>query len=131
MNLGETGIGKERTFFVGAIRGCDVAAAGVSRKIEDVAIAASREHNGVAGVLVDLTGAQVACDDSFGVAIDNDNVEHLTLREHLDVACGDLPAKRLITTEKKLLPSLAPRVKRSRDLGAAEGAVGEQAAVLA
>ena len=45
-------------------------------------------------------------------------------------AC-DLALERLVGAEQQLLAGLAAGVERARDLRAAEGAVGEQAAVLA
>ena len=42
------------------------------------------------------------------------------------VAQADLPAQRLVGAEQKLLAGLAARVKRARDLRAAERAVGQQ-----
>ena len=41
-----------------------------------------------------------------------------------------LPAKRLIRAEQQLLAGLAAGVKRARNLRAAKGAVGEQAAIF-
>ena len=52
-------------------------------------------------------------------------------RVHLDGAGADLPLERLVGAEQELLAGLAARVERARDLRAAEGAVVEQAAVLA
>ena len=43
----------------------------------------------------------------------------------------DLPAERLITTEQQLLAGLAARVKRARNLCAAERSIGEQPSILA
>ena len=44
---------------------------------------------------------------------------------------ADLAFQRLIGAEQKLLAGLAARIEGARDLRAAEGAVGEQAAVFA
>ncbi len=44
---------------------------------------------------------------------------------------ADLPAQGLVGAEKQLLPGLAAAIKGARHLGAAEGAVVEQAAVFA
>ena len=79
----------------------------------------------------DFAGDQIARDDSLGVAIDQDEVEHLGLRKHLHGAGGDLAAERLISAEQELLAGLAAGVKSARDLRAAERAVGEQPAVFA
>jgi hypothetical protein len=49
---------------------------------------------------------------------------------HLHRARGNLSLERLVGAEKELLPRLPPGVEGAGDLGAAEGAVGEQSAVL-
>ncbi len=130
MNLRVTGIGEERPFFVGAIGRGDVAAARIGREIENVSVAAGREDDGVARVRLDLSGDQASCDDPFGVSVDQNEIEHLRLRKHLDGAGCDLAAQRLIGAEEKLLARLPPRVKRARDLRAAEGAIGQQPAIF-
>ncbi len=131
MNLRETGIGEERAFFVGAIGRGDVAAARVGREIENISVAAGRENDGIARVRFDFPGDQTPRDDALGVPIDQNEIEHLGLRKHLDRARRDLAAKRLIGAEEKLLPGLPARVKRPRDLRAAERSVGQQPAVFA
>ena len=131
MNLGEAGVREERAFFVSAIGGGDIAAARVGRKIENISVAAGREHDGIARVRFDFSRHQTAGDDPFGVAVDQDEIEHLGLRKHLDRAGRDLPAKRLIRAEEKLLAGLAARVKRARNLRAAERTIREQPAVFA
>src|SRR5262249_2411781 len=73
----------------------------------------------------------VADDDARGAAVDDDEVEHLRARVHGDLAGADLPRHGLVGAEKELLPGLAAAIKGARDLGPAEGAVLEQAAVLA
>ena len=50
---------------------------------------------------------------------------------HGDGAGMDLAFERLVGAEQKLLAGLAAGVEGARDLGAAEGAVGERAAVFA
>jgi hypothetical protein len=79
----------------------------------------------------DLAGDQVADDDAAGLAVDDDEVEHLGAREHLHRAGADLALERLVGAEEELLAGLAAGVEGARHLRAAEGAVGEQAAVLA
>ena len=131
MDLRVARVGEERAFFVSAIGGGDVAAARVSRKIKNISVSAGREHNGIGRVRFDFSGDQTARDDSFGVPIDQNEVEHFSLRKHLDGSGGDLSAKRLVGAEKKLLPGLAARVKGAGNLGATEGTVCEQATVFA
>jgi hypothetical protein len=79
----------------------------------------------------DLPGDHVAHDDALRVAVHEDEIEHLGAREHLHVPCGDLRVQARVRAEQQLLAGLAARVKGARDLRAAEGAVRQQAAVLA
>src|SRR5207248_4426137 len=131
MDLSETRIGEERTFFVSAIGRRHIAAARVGRKVKNIPVTAGGQHDCVGRDVVDLTSAQITGNNSLGVSIDDDDVEHFGLGKHLHGAGGDLAAERLITAKQKLLPSLTARIKRSRNLRAAEGAISEQAAVLA
>src|SRR5688572_5818224 len=131
MNLGEAGVGEERALFVSTISGGDVAAARIGGEIKNVSVPARSEDDGVPGVRFNFSSDQIARDDSFGVAVDQNELEHFGLRKHFDRARGDLPAKRLISAEQKLLPGLSPRVKRPGHLGAPKGAVREQTTVFA
>ena len=112
MDLGEAGIGEERAFFVSAIGGGDVAAARIGREIKNISVTAGREHDRVGRVLLDLSRNQIARDDSLGVTIDNDQIEHLGLRKHLHRAGRHLTAKGLVASEKQLLAGLSARIKR-------------------
>ena len=96
MDLGVAGVGEERALLVGAIGGGDVAAAGVGREKKNIAVAAGREDDGIGRVPDDFAGDEIARDDALGVPVDEDKIEHLRLRKHLDGAGRDLPAKRLI-----------------------------------
>src|SRR5438045_514771 len=64
------------------------------------------------------------------MAINHDEIEHLRLREHRDVSACNLPTERLVCTEEKLLTGLAARIKGSRHLCSAKGAIGQQTAVF-
>ena len=63
-------------------------------------------------------------------AVDDDHVDQLGAVVELDVAQADLAGQLLVDAEQELLAGLAPGVERAAHLGAAEGAVVEQAAVL-
>ncbi len=104
---------------------------GVRRQVEDVAVTAGRQDDGVREVGGDLPGDQVAGHDAPGPAVDDDQVQHLGARVHLHVAGRDLPAERLVGAEEELLARLTAGVEGAGDLDAAEGTGVEQAAVLA
>ena len=131
MNLGEGWIRKERAPFVSAIGGRDIAAACVSREIKHISISAGREHDSIRCVSFNFSRIQASGHDSLGVSVDNHEVEHFRLGKHLHRAGRDLTAKRLITTEQKLLSGLSARVEGARYLRAAKGAVGQQSAIFA
>ena len=131
VDLGVAGVGEQRALAVRPPGGGDVAALGVGREVEDVAVAAGGEHDGVGQVAAGLAGHQVAGDDAAGAAVDDDQLEHLVPVVHRDGAGLDLALERLVGAEQQLLAGLAAGVEGARDLGAAEGAGVEQAAVLA
>ena len=79
----------------------------------------------------DLAGDEVADDDPAGHAVLHDEVEHLGAGVQLDGAGVHLVHHLLVGAEQELLAGLAAGVERAAHLGAAEGAVVEQAAVLA
>jgi hypothetical protein len=109
----------------------DVAAHGVGRQEEDVAVAAGGEHDGVGQPGLDLAGDQVAGDDAAARPSTTMRSSISWRCEHLDGAGVDLALQRLVGAEQQLLAGLAAGVERARHLRAAEGAVVEQAAVLA
>ena len=76
VNLREAGVGEVCAPAVGPPDGGRVAGLGVGGEVKDVAIAAGGQHDGVAGVRVDLAGSKVARDDAAGLAVDDDEVEH-------------------------------------------------------
>jgi len=74
---------------------------------------------------------EVAADDSAGLAVDEDQFQHLVPCKHFHVSAVHLFHQGAICAEKKLLACLALCVERAADLGAAERAVGDEPAVLA
>ena len=109
--MGEAGITEERATFVSAIGGGDVATAGIGRKEKNIAVTPGCENYGIARESIDFAGAKVAGDDSLGVTINQNKVEHLGLRKHFYGAERNLAAQRLISAEQKLLAGLATRVE--------------------
>ena len=69
---------------------------------------------------LDFSRDEAAGNDSLGVPVDQDEIEHFRLWEHFHGAGRDLAAKSLVGAEKKLLARLPARVKRPGNLGAAE-----------
>ena len=131
VDLGVAGIGEVGAAAGGSPGGGDVAAHRVGRKEEHVAVAAGGENHGVGRVGLDLAADHVADDDAFGVAVNEDDIEHLGPREHFHAALVNLFLQRLVAADEELLPGLAAGVESAGDLGAAERAVVEQAAVFA
>ena len=131
VDLGVAGVGHVGALAVRAPGGGDVAAHRVGGEEEDVAVAAAGEHHDVGEVGLQLAGDHVAHDDAAGAAVDDDQLDHLVAGVGLHGAGGDLALERLVGADQQLLAGLAAGVEGARDLDAAEGAVVEQAAVLA
>ena len=115
---------------MGAERRGDIAALGVGREIEDVAVAAGADHDDVGGPGFDGSRDEVAGDDALGLAVDEDEIEHLMAGVHLHRAEADLAGERGVGADEELLAGLTAGVESTRDLGAAEGTVGEEASVF-
>ena len=130
VDLRVAGVGEERAPPVGPPRRRRVGVLGVGREEEDVAVAAGAQQHGVGGVAADLPGDEVADDDAAGHAVLHDEVEHLGAGVELDRASVHLVHQLLVGAEQELLAGLASGVEGAGHLGAAEGAVVEQAAVL-
>ena len=130
VDLGVAGVGEQRTLAVRPPGGRDVAALGVGRQVEDVAVAAGGEHDGVGEVAAGLARDQVAGDDAAGAAVDDDQLQHLVPVVHRDGPGPDLTLERLVGAQQQLLTGLAAGVERPRHLRTAERAGVEQAAVL-
>ena len=78
-----------------------------------------------------LTRDHVPDDDALGVAIDDYEIKHFGAGIHLDLPSGNLRAERLVGAKEKLLAGLPSGIEGPRDLRAAEGAVCQEATVLA
>ncbi|MEY4033884.1 MAG: hypothetical protein RL492_1078 [Verrucomicrobiota bacterium] len=118
--VGETGAAA-----VGAEGRGDVATLGVGGEVEDVAVAAGADHDHVGGPGFDGAGDEVARDDALGLAVDEDEVEHLMARVHLHGAEANLTGERRVGADQQLLAGLTAGVEGAGNLGATEGAVGE------
>ena len=116
MNLRVTRIRKRSATLVGAPDGGGVAVHGVRAEIVHVAVPASRQHHRVSRVRRHFASHQVACDNTARPTVHQHQVQHLLVRVHVDRAQRDLPLQRLVGAQQQLLPCLASRVKRARNL---------------
>ncbi len=131
MDLRVARVRERRALLVRApIRG-RVAALRVRREVENVAVAARREHDGVRDVRAHFTGDEIARDDAARDTRDDDELEHLVARVHAHATLADHAFQRRIRAEQELLTRLTARVEGARHLGSAEAPVREEAAVLA
>jgi hypothetical protein len=130
VNLGEARIGEKRAATGGTPGGGHVAAHRIGRQEKDVAVAAGCEDHRIGRVGADHTGSQIADDDAFGVAVDQDEVEHFGAGVHFHAAFMDFLFERLVAADEQLLTGLAPSVKGAGNLSTAERPVVEQTAVF-
>ena len=91
MNLGKTGIGEKSAAFVCPMDRADVGCHGISGQIKRIAIAAGGQHHGIGSKTFDLACNQIANDNSPGLPIYNNQIQHFTAGEHFDVPGGYLP----------------------------------------
>jgi len=131
VDLGVAGVGEEGAVFVGAPGGGGIGAFGVGGEVEDISVAACAEDHGVGGVRGDGTGDEIANDDAFGMAVDEDEIEQFGTGEHFDGVSGDLAIEGGVSAEEELLAGLAAGVESAGDLGTTEGAIGEEPTVFA
>src|SRR6266850_1432728 len=131
MNLRVAWIREESAFLIRAPGSSHVAAFGIGRKEKYVSVTARGEDDSIRRMRRDFAVDEVASYDAFGMAVNDDQVEHFRARKHLDRSQGNLAAEGLVSAEEKLLAGLAARVKSAGDLRAAERAIGEQTAVFA
>ena len=130
VNLHVARVGETGAALVGAPGGGDVGGHGVGGQEVHVAVAAGGQNHRMGGVFLDLAGDEVAADDALGHAVHDHQVHHLAAGVHLHLAGCDLAHHGGVGAEQQLLSRLAPGVEGARYLGAAEGAVGQGAAVL-
>ena len=96
----------------------DVTAFRVRGEVENIAVPPRRQHDRVGDMRVDLPGHEVADNDAAGRPIDDDQVEHLVARVHLDRPL--IWRSQPIGAEQQLLAGLTARVECARDLHTAE-----------
>ena len=131
VDLGVAGVRHVGALAVRAPGRGDVGAHRVGGEEEDVAVAAAGEDHDVGEVGLQLPGDQVAHDDAAGAAVDDDQLDHLVAGVGPHRAGGHLALEGLVGADQQLLAGLAAGVEGPGDLDAAEGAVVQQAAVLA
>ena len=97
---------------------------------KNVPIATGAQHNRVSGMSFNFSAYQITGDNSLGMTVHHHHVQHFSAGKHLYLSCGHLAHQCTIGAQQQLLSGLAPGIKGSRNLGAAKGAVGQQAAVI-
>ena len=130
VNLCVAGIRKERTFLISLPSRADIAALRIRRKIEHVAVAASRQADRIRFVAFQSSRHQIANHDSASLAVDDDQVLHIATRENLDRTLRHLTHQSLISAEKKLLSGLSTSIERAGNLGSAKRTVSQKSTVV-
>ena len=131
VDLAVAGVGEIGALAVSLHGGGAVGPHGVGGEEICVAITAGADDHGMGEISLDGARDEVADNDAARAAIDDDDVEHLAAGEELDRAVLDLLREGGVGAEEELLARLTLGVERAGDLRSAEGAVGEEAAVLA
>ncbi len=130
VNLSVAGVGKAGTFFVSLHDGCGVTTNCIGRKVKDVAVT-SRSHNHcIRSPGLDFTSDQVTSHNPFGVAIDQNQIQHLMPVVHLDFAKANLATQRRVCTKQQLLACSTSGIKGSGDLSSAKRTVVQKTAII-
>src|SRR5262249_48209091 len=127
VNLREARIGKKRPALVRTPRGGCVRVESVGREEVNASVPARRENDRVGCVPLKLAREQVARDDSAGLAVDENEIQHFAAAEKLHLLLIHLAHQRAVSSEQKLLARLPARVERARYSRAAERTVGKLA----
>jgi len=130
VDLDEARVGKAGATPVGPPDHRRVAPLGAGGQEVDVGVPAGADQHRVGHVRLELAGHHVAADDAAGLAVDDDDVLDVPAGEHLHLPGPDLARESRVGAEQELLAGLAPGVERALHQHAAEGPVGEHAAVL-
>ena len=109
----------------------DIAPFGHCRQVIHIAVAPGAQHDGIRGVRFHLPSRQVSDDDAACQSVYNNQFQHFTASEQLNLAHTNLPHHGLVSTEQQLLAGLSARIKRSRNLSTAERSVRQTSAIFA
>src|SRR3989304_5996594 len=96
MDLRKTRIRERCAALVCPPYGRAIGTLGIRRKIKRIPVASGSEHARVPEVRLDLSCDQVPCHDAPGLSVDDDEIEHLRPRKHLDFPVAGLAEKRLV-----------------------------------
>ena len=130
VDLREAGVCEESALAVGLHRGGAVGVHRVRGQEIGISVTTGSEDHGVGAEALDLTGHEVAGDDTLRLAVDDDEVQHLVARIALHGAGGDFLVQGRISAEKQLLTGLSAGVEGTAHLDTAEGAVRQISAVF-
>ena len=73
---------------------------------------------------------KVSCNDTFGLTVDQDKIQHLMTRIRFHCTSCNLTVESSVGSEKKLLTGLSTGIEGTANLRTSERAVGEKSAVL-
>src|SRR6056297_3399266 len=78
----------------------------------------------------DFPGYHVAGDNSPGLAVNDDNIQHFVAGVHLYIPFGDLAVHGLISAQQQLLSRLSACVKSTAHQNPSKRAVCQQSAIF-
>ena len=105
--------------------------AGIGGEAVDVGVATAGQQHRVGGEDLEAAAELVAAHHAAGHPIDPDQLEHVPPGEQFHPTGGHLSHQGLIGAVEQLLAGLATGIEGSAQLGAAEAAVRQRAAVFA
>ena len=130
MNLRKTRIRKKRSPPMSPPTCRHIRPAGISRQIVRVSISPRAEQHRIRLVRRQLPRHKISCDDPLRPPLIHHQIQHLMPGKHPHSAQTNLPAQRLVRTQKKLLACRPTRVKCSRNLSSTKGTICEHSPIL-
>jgi hypothetical protein len=79
---------------------------------------------------LDFAVRQISTNDPTSPAIYDNQVQHLSTWQQLNLATAHLPHQSTVGTQKQLLTGLSPGIKGSRNLSAAKGTISQITSIL-
>ena len=130
VDLREAGISEISTLTIALHGSGTVAVHGVRGQEIGISIATRRNHDGVGAEALQLTGHEVAGDDTLGLAVHDHEVEHFMTGICLHAAIRNLLVQGSVGTQQELLAGLTAGVESTAHLHTTERTVGQVSAVF-
>ena len=130
VNLHEAGISEHGSTFVGLPCGTSVTAHRIGGQEEYIPITTGSQYNCVCSITFELSGYQVAGNDTACLAVDNYDIKYFMAVVHFYFAGVDLAVQGAVCTQQQLLSGLTAGIEGTAYQCTTERAVCQQTSVF-